>query len=112
MNYRLRIINYKWITVFFIFNLSFLIFNSPSAKAQTTKPKTKQPTKTAVKPKVESNKPTQVSKPTHDPVALGDDSLSKLKAILVVGPSEDVTQSYIDEIKGVSDYLQSLGVQA
>lgn len=35
-----KVNNYKWITVFLIFNLSFLILNSPSAKAQSAKVQT------------------------------------------------------------------------
>ncbi len=46
-----------------------------------------------------------------DRTLLSRDSLKILKAIIVVGPVEESTKSFIDEQKAVAQYLKSIGVQ-
>jgi hypothetical protein len=78
---------------------------------QSHTPPAKQNSKTAPKSKAGSNKKTQLSSGSQESVALSHDSLSRIKAILVVGPVEESTQRYIEKIKEIADFLRNLGVK-
>lgn len=70
-------------------------------QSNKTSPKTSNGNKINTQPKAEH----------YETLSLSKDSLSRLKAVLVVGPSEDVTQKRIDEFKKIASYLRSLGIQ-
>jgi hypothetical protein len=71
---------------------------------------TKQKNKTTTKSLHGIDKQTKhPSVPTGN-TTLSKDSLSRLKAVLVVGPIEDATGEAIDRVKAIAGYLRSSGV--
>ena len=91
----------------------FLILTSLTVHvcAQNQKSQAKPNNKTVSKPSVEKNKDALKPSVPIEKVALSSDSLSKLKAVLVVGPVEDLTQEFIDADKEIAAYLRGLGVK-
>ena len=89
-----------------------LILFTIIVNAQTNIPKQKPNSNTIPKTTSVNNNTTQHKPTANDSVSLHRDSLSKIKAILVVGgPVEESQQEYINEMKSVALYLKSIGVQ-
>ena len=70
----------------------------------------RQKNKTTTKSSSGSNKQTKPSSVSLGNTTLSTDSLSRLKAVLVVGPIEDGTGEAIDRVKEIASYLRSSGI--
>ena len=80
---------------------------SVNAQAYAQPAKRSSPSKSAAGAKQRM----QSSLETGETVALSRDSLSRIKAILVVGPVEESTSAFIEETEEIASYLRGLGVQ-
>jgi hypothetical protein len=90
--------------------LCILTFFTSSVIAQSHIPKAKHPGATAPKSSIRSKYPAPPAI-SSETVALSHDSLSHLKAVLVVGPIEELTGESIENMKQTASYLRSLGVK-